>query len=203
MHSRRAMHVRLRSIALLGAMLASSSTALAAEIETIEPDKPSAEPEVRERRNILVGNVLPLALGRLSFDFGAFVAPHVVPTASVHGQATIMFGDERLFGLGGELGLRLYGGTFRPTGPFVGMYAVGGRYEDERGAREISIISYGGAADLGWSFCTAKRNVVVSLGLGAELRGAQERGGRMGDIAEAFLGKGPRPRALVQIGAFF
>jgi hypothetical protein len=156
-----------------------------------------------ERRSLVVVNTLGIAVARVSFDFGTFIAPHIVPTASVHGQATMFFDDERLYGVGGELGMRLYGGALRPTGPFIGAYAVGGRYEDERGTREISIVSYGGAADLGWSFCTKKRNVVVAIGFGAELRGAQERGGRMGEIAEVFLGKGPRPRALVQVGAFF
>lgn len=193
----------LTSTAILGAMLAWPGAARADDARVTEPDKISVEPEPTERRNILVGNALGLALGRVSFDFGTFVAPHVVPTASFHGQATVMFGEEQLFGVGGELGMRLYGGAFRPTGPFVGAYALGGRYIDERGLREVSIISYGGAADLGWSFCTKKRNVVVTLGFGAEIRGAQEHGGRMGSLAELFVGRGPRPRGLVQIGAFF
>jgi hypothetical protein len=189
--------------AILGAIVVSSRAARAADDQRQEPDRGPSEDETRERRNILVGNTLGIVLGRVSFDFGTFVAPHVVPTGSLHGQATVMFGDEQLFGVGGELGMRLYGGALRPTGPFVGAYAVGGRYSDERGTREVSIISYGGAADVGWSFCTRKRNVIVALGVGAELRSAQEHGGRMGDIAEVFLGKGPRPRALVQVGAFF
>lgn len=194
---------RLLSTVLFAALLAWPCSARAADDARIEPDKASSEPEPRERRNIVVGNALPIAVARLSFDFGTFVAPHVVPTASVHGQATIMFGDEKLYGLGGELGMRLYGDAWRPSGPFIGVHAVGGRYENERGSREISIVSYGGAADLGWSFCTPKRNVVVALGFGAEMRGAQARGGRMGDVAEVFLGNGPRPRAVMQIGAFF
>lgn len=168
-----------------------------------EPDRVTPEPEKRERSTIIVGNTPALLVGRLSFDFGTFIAPHVVPTASMHAQASVMFGEEQLYGVGGELGMRLYGGERRPTGPFIGMYAVGGRYVDERGAKAIDIIAYGGAADVGWSLCTKARNVVVALGLGAELRGAQENGGRMGNVADVFLGRGPRPRALVQVGAFF
>ena len=183
---------------MVAAMLASPCVARADD-----PDHVTPAPEKKERSTLIVGNTPALLVGRLSFDFGTFVAPHVVPTASLHAQATVMFGDEQLYGVGGELGMRLYGGERRPTGPFIGMYALGGRYANERGAQAIDVISYGGAADLGWSFCTKARNVVVALGFGAEIRGAQENGGRMGDVAEVFLGRGPRPRALVQVGAFF
>lgn len=168
-----------------------------------EPDKAIApEPPPRERTNVVVGNALPMVLGRFGMDFGTFVAPHVMPTASAHFHVTVMFERESLLGVGGELGVRLYGGASRPTGPFIGVYGVGGRYESERGTRDVKIVSYGGAADIGWSWCS-KHNVVVALGLGAEIRGADQQGGRMGDVAKVFFDPGVHPRALVQIGAFF
>jgi hypothetical protein len=173
--------------------------------EPTEPDRAEPDPpQQNERRNLLVGNALGIALARLSFDFGTFVAPHVMPTASFHVQGTVMFERESLVGAGGELGVRLYGGAKRPSGPFIGVYGVGGRYESETNTRDSSIISYGGAADVGWSFCTKARNVVVALGGGAELRGAQESNKRgVGSIADAFVTPGIHPRVLVQIGAFF
>src|SRR5262245_15334955 len=98
-------------------------------LQVAEPDRTMPDPPPPERKNIVVGNTLGIALGRLSFDFGTFVAPHVVPTASLHVQGTVMFERESLVGAGGELGVRLYGGANRPTGPFIGIYGVGGRYE--------------------------------------------------------------------------
>lgn len=168
-----------------------------------EADKPiTPDPPPRERSNVVVGNALPMVLGRFGMDFGTFVAPHVVPTASVHIHATVMFERESLVGAGGELGVRIYGGATKPTGPFIGVYGVGGRYESEKGSQDVQIVSYGGAADIGWSWCT-KHNVVIAFGFGAEYRGADEDKGRMNDIAELFLAPGVHPRALLQIGAFF
>jgi len=169
----------------------------------VEPDRAVVEAP-RERKSVLVGNALGIALGRLSVDFGAFVAPHVVPTASVHVQASVMFPKEEVYGAGGELGARLYTSEWKPKGAFIGVYAVGGRYVAKHGVNESesSIISYGGAFDVGWSFCS-RSNVVVALGAGAELRGAQESPRTHNDLAKTFLSAGVHPRGLVQVGAFF
>ena len=173
-------------------------------------DAPSAD-ESNERHGLVVFNVAGLFAARIGFDFAAFVAPHVAPTGSLHAQATYFptadSTAKALSGFGGELGVRLYASARRPSGAFVGVYAVGGRYFASRKALDFddstSITSFGGALDVGWSY-VSRSNVIIAAGAGIEYRFAQsEPNADVGEVARWFASDGAQPRVLLQVGRFF
>jgi hypothetical protein len=172
---------------------------------------PSAPVEAEASgRSFVFANLLGLMVGRIGFDFGTFVAPHVAPVGSLHVQAMFMPTRERfkaLTGIGGEVGIRFYGSANRTAGPFAGIYGVGGRYHASVDALELDegapLVSYGGAIDVGWSWMATK-TIVATLGAGIEYRFAQvERHEDPGELARLTVTEGFHPRGLFQLGRTF
>jgi len=172
---------------------------------------PAQSPEA-ERHGFVVGNLLGLAVGRASVDAGILVAPHIMPIASLHLQATPNLsggskGREALTGFGGELGVRFYTDKHRPAGGFIGTTAGGGRYFASTAALDpkdsTDITSTGIAIELGWTFIS-DGGTVLTIGAGADMRWAKytvENGPSSG-ISTWFV-DGVHPRALVQLGRAF
>lgn len=173
---------------------------------------PSAEVTSSDATSsFVVANVLGVMAGRLGFDFGTIVAPHLAPVGSLHVQAMFLPSREQmraLNGAGGEVGLRYYGERDRPTGGFIGVYAVGGRYHAssevlELGAEGVPLASYGAAADVGWSW-KATSSIIATVGGGIEYRFAQtERDEHPGELADLMVSEGWKPRLLFQLGRLF
>ena len=203
---------RLVGCAIVLASLVLSTAARASE------DKPSVEPKPSERRAFVVANTFGLPLGRLAIDAGTMIVPHVAPVASLHLQATPSFGKgegSALMGYGVELGVRLYGGSRGPSGPFLGGYVLAGRYAESDklfGKSDVDIISYGAAFDTGWSF-VLNNGLVIAIGVGMTQRSAQRQRDddparvpddmpRSRGFVDAFT-KGLGPRLLAQVGYAF
>ena len=177
---------------------------------------PVAAPPVappRPVRHFLFGNGLALLMTRLSVGYELFPARHHSIGISVFGQAVGGFVSEVIapgacLGLGSELGYRFYGGHDGPSGPFIGLSGLGGRYlslsrlyrTDTHGEGYFQI---GGAADVGWAL-HLDRTVVVALGVGVQytwVAGASRD--TLSEIAQLVSGEGFRPRGHVQVGKTF
>lgn len=175
----------------------------------IEP--PVVEP--RPVRHFLFGNGLALLMTRLSVGYELFPARHHSIGISVFGQAVGGFASEIMapgacLGLGTELGYRFYGGHDGPSGPFLGLSVLGGRYlslsrlyrTDTHGEGYFQL---GGAADVGWAL-HLDRTIVVALGVGVQytwVAGASRD--TLSEIAQLVSGEGFRPRGNVQVGKTF
>jgi hypothetical protein len=199
--------------AVLGASFFVAPDALSAEAT-----EPPAAPDA-ERHAFVVGNVLSLAMGRLSIDAGTLVAPHLAPVMSAHVQALPSVsggrGQNAVLGYGAELGMRFYSHAHAPSGFFLGAYVVGGRYRAQAALFDgdgdsVDVISYGAAFDLGWSWVTSG-GVVIAFGAGLDKRWAQrtaESRGMADDTPSGpgvpkFFTEGINPRVLAQVGYAF
>src|SRR5438132_9873132 len=119
--------MRIAALALFAATVLFAPDAACDE----EPDAPSPRSHEVERHGFVVGNLLGVMLGRASVDAGVLVAPHIMPMASVHLQATPSFGKsprlDALTGFGGEIGVRFYTDSHSTAGGVMGTSRCGSR----------------------------------------------------------------------------
>jgi hypothetical protein len=158
-------------------------------------------------KHLLSTNAAAALLGRFGVDYQLMPAPHHAFVIGGHVKLLphVSRGTDEILGYGGELGYRFYSGSRGPTGFFIGPSVLAGRYAWEEGGNETntgSLSRYGVAADVGWSTMIGS-HFVLALGGGAQYAWVDSDRERVPDLTRLIIGKGLRPRALVQLGVAF
>jgi hypothetical protein len=200
-----------------GLALCATSTAQADPAPAFAPvDVGVVEPTPARRLFAVEWNPVALFIDRISFNFeiapaehhALVLAPYYFNTrtpsfATVSGEAPVVHASQRFEGVGGEIGYRYYAGRGGLRGFFAGpsFLLAGVRATDGAGGH-TSLVTFGGAVDVGWQALVAD-DWLIGLGGGAAFVVASKSVPEQQAPAVYYANSGVHPRALAAVGYAF
>jgi hypothetical protein len=163
-------------------------------------------------------NPLGIAIGRYSLQGEYLPAAHHAITLNpfyTHAPVTVTVNGKdidagALDGFGGELGYRFYTGSKGPNGFYIGPSVILASFSQSApsgaapagSAGSDSVLSYGGAIDLGGQAVIGP-GIVVGGGFGLQYTSVSEDMKDLPLLTAALVGSGVRPRILFSVGYAF
>lgn len=164
-----------------------------------EPARNDARPE-RFDRHVVDGNIAVVFMGRYGLTYHFLPVVHHALVVTAYRQTPGFVEPEaingRLWGLGGEVGWRLYTGSRGPTGFFVGALGLGAYHTTDQ---TPWFTTYGAALEGGGAVSFAN-GCHLTIGGGAQITKADVDNAALTDVARWFVGSGIAPRFTMAFG---